>query len=275
MGTQQHYARPQPPLSAFIELFWSCESDTPAQRKDRRLPDGSMGLVINLRDDLIRVYDPLHPHQFQSYRGGVISGAHSTFTVIDSASRAAMVGVEFKPGGALPFLAWPAAELHNQVISLEMVWGAQAQHLREQLLAADTPARRFAILEQALLARLAPARISHPAVDYALSAFQHSAPAPSIAAVTERIGLSQTRFIQVFREAVGLTPKQFCRVQRFQQVLQRLESAAPARWAELALACGYFDQAHLIHDFQAFASLTPSAYLALRGEYRNHVPLVE
>lgn len=277
----QQYGHLRLPLSAFVEILWSYESnpsahtDPLAPTKERHLPDGSMALIINLRDDLIRIYDQQHPDQFQSYRGCIISGARSTFTSIDPTSQAAMLGIVFKPGGAGPFFAVPLADLHNQVIALEMVWGAQAQRLREQLLAAATPEHRFAILEQALLARLTPARISHPAVSFALQEFQQVPHLPTIAAVAERIGLSQTRFIQVFRDAVGLTPKQFCRVLRFQQVLRLLESDAPVKWAELSLSCGYFDQAHFIHDFQAFAGLTPSAYLALRGEHRNHVPLFE
>jgi AraC-like DNA-binding protein len=234
-----------------------------------------MGLVINLHDDLTRIYDRQQPDQFQSYRGSVISGAHSAYTILDSTGQARMLGVEFKPGGALPFLGLPAAELHNQTLSLEAIWGAAAQRLRDDLLAAATPAQRFALLEAALLARLHPERMAHPAVGYALAAL-HSAPlTPTMAAVTERIGLSQTRFIQVFREAVGLAPKQYCRVRRFQHVLRALEGDAPVKWAELAQRSGYFDQAHLIHDFHAFAGLTPTAYLALRGAERNHIALVE
>ncbi len=216
----QHRVVPHAPLSAFVALLWSYEGDTPSQAKERRLPDGAMGLVINLRDDLTRVYDRRQPDQFQSYRGSVISGAHSVFTILDSTGPAHMLGVEFKPGGALPFLGLPSAELHNQVISLETIWGASAQRLRDDLLAAATPARRFALLEEALLARLRPERVAHPAVGYALAALQSAPQQPSMAAVTERIGLSQTRFIQVFREAVGLTPKQYCRVRRFQHVLR-------------------------------------------------------
>jgi AraC-like DNA-binding protein len=271
----QHRVVPSAPLSTFVALLWSYEGDTPGQGKERRLPDGAMGLVINLRDDLTHIYDRQQPDHFQIYRGSVISGAHSAFTILDSTGPACMLGAEFRPGGALPFLGLPAAALHNQVLSLEAIWGAAAQRLRDDLLAATTPTRRFALLEAALLARLNPARVAHPAVGFALAAL-HSAPhAPTMAAVTERIGLSQTRFIQVFREAVGLTPKQYCRVRRFQHVLRMLEGGAPVKWAELALTSGYFDQAHLIHDFQAFAGLTPTAYLTLRGDERNHIALVE
>jgi AraC-like DNA-binding protein len=66
--------------------------------------------------------------------------------------------------------------------------------------------------------------------------------------------------IQLFREHVGLTPKLFCRVRRFRAALDRIENGIPVRWAELAADCGYFDQAHLIRDFRAFAGITPLKY---------------
>jgi AraC-like DNA-binding protein len=268
-----HHFIPHPPLSAFVEILWLYQGDTPSHKKERRLPDGSMALVINLRDDLIRIYDRCQHDQFQNYRGCVISGAHSEVMLIDTTSQAEVLGVQFKRGGAFPFLSLPAAELHNEIISLDMLWGAAAIDLREQLLAARTPERRFQLLEQFLLARLAQSRTVHPAVTFALKEFQDVSCSPTIATVTERIGMSQTRFIQVFREAVGLTPKQYCRVLRFQEVLRVLERGVSGSMAALAMNCGYYDQAHFIHDFQAFSGLTPGAYLSLRGEHRNHIAL--
>jgi AraC-like DNA-binding protein len=73
-------------------------------------------------------------------------------------------------------------------------------------------------------------------------------------------GLSHTKFIQLFREHVGLTPKLFCRVRRFRTLLNRIEKGLPVNWAGLAADCGYFDQAHLIRDFRAFAGITPIDY---------------
>ncbi len=203
----------------------------------------------------------------------MISGAHSQFSLIDATGQSSMMGVHFKPGGAFPFLPLPAAELHNEVVDLDILWGAVAIDLREQLLEARTPESRFHILEQFLLARLAPSRTGHSAVPLALKALQNASHLPTIATVTEQIGISQTRFIQVFRETVGLTPKQFSRIQRFQEVLRLLERGEPGHWAEIALDCGYFDQAHFNHDFQEFAGLAPGAYFSLRGEHRNHIPL--
>jgi methylphosphotriester-DNA--protein-cysteine methyltransferase len=92
--------------------------------------------------------------------------------------------------------------------------------------------------------------------------------------VTDQIGLSQRRFIQVFRDEVGLTPKLFCRIQRFQEVLRRIGKGQQFEWVDVALDCGYYDQAHFINDFQAFSGLNPTAYLAHpRDRNPNHVPI--
>jgi AraC-like DNA-binding protein len=73
-------------------------------------------------------------------------------------------------------------------------------------------------------------------------------------------GFSHTHFIQLFREQVGLTPKLFGRIRRFQMLLGRIDKGLPLNWADAATDCGYFDQAHLIHDFRAFAGVTPLEY---------------
>jgi AraC-like DNA-binding protein len=125
-------------------------------------------------------------------------------------------------------------------------------------------------VEQALLAKLAQPLSLHPAVSFALQALPHSR---TIADVSEKIGLSERRFIQLFSQEVGLTPKLFWRVQRFQKVLTMLKKAQTVDWLALALDCNYFDQAHFIHDFQAFAGINPTAYLNQRTEHHNHVPL--
>ncbi len=265
---------PQPPLADFIELFWLYEGHDVPHAKERLLPTGTVELIINLRDDMLRVYDWLNTDQFQSFDGALICGPHSECFVIDPVtSQDLILGVHFKPGGTFPFFKLPADELHNTHVSLDTLWGAEAGYLREQLLEAATPETRFRILEQFLLAQAARPLARHPAVTFALKELHTVPPTRTISDVTEQIGLSSRRFIQVFSEEVGLTPKLFCRIRRFQEVLHLIEREQQVEWADIALTCGYFDQAHFIHDFRAFSGLNPTAYLAQRSEHLNHVPL--
>jgi AraC-like DNA-binding protein len=166
--------------------------------------------------------------------------------------------------------------MHNAVLSLDTLWGSTADNLLDTLRKAQTPEMKFRTLEQALLAHARLPLTRHPAVAFALREFQGVRPHLStrtISDVTGQIGLSPRRFIQIFSDEVGLTPKLFCRVLRFQEVLRLIGKAQQVGWTNIALTCGYFDQAHLIRDFQAFSGLNPTAYLTQRGEHPNHVPL--
>jgi AraC-like DNA-binding protein len=264
---------PRPPLSDFVDLFWSCEGYGPPHGKERVVPTGTMQLIVNLSENELRVYDRRDHDRFHSFGGSLISGTHSEFVVIDTASQAFTVGVHFKAGGAFPFLGVSAGELRDADAPLDALWGAKAAELRGRLLESQTPEARFRVLERTLLAQVARPSTRHPAVALTLEEFRGAPHTKTVKEVGERTGLSQRRFIQLFREEVGLTPKLFCRIRRFQEVIRLIGSGQRPEWAELALRCGYFDQAHFVHDFREFSGTTPTAYLRNRGEHPNHVPL--
>lgn len=272
MTVLEHFL-PSPPLSAYIEAFCFYAGDVPLHTRERCLPTGSMAVVINLGHDTFRVAGPEHADQFHSFHGGVFNGAFSQYTLIDPTTLVTTMSICFKPGGACLFLPMPASEMTNQVVDLFTLWGTAALDLREQLQSARTRSDMVRMLECFFLVRLAWERTLHPAIPFALDLFETGKGRRSILEVTAQLGMSPKRFIQLFEEAVGLTPKVFCRLLRFQETLAQIEEGQRTSWADLALDCGYFDQAHFIHDFQAFSGLMPQVYLAQRSPYRNHVPL--
>jgi hypothetical protein len=142
----RHYV-PRPPLSNFVDLFWLYQGYTQPHDKERLLPNGSMDLVVNLKDDEARVYDRRDASRFQSTRGAILIGAQSEFFVLDTAQQMSVIGVHFKPGGAFPFFKLPAGEFHNQHLSLDLLWGPAAHQLRDRLLEAPTPETKFQLLE--------------------------------------------------------------------------------------------------------------------------------
>ncbi|HKV42208.1 MAG TPA: helix-turn-helix domain-containing protein [Blastocatellia bacterium] len=265
--------KPGPPLSDFVEALWSFEGYDAPHLRERVLPQGSMDLVINLRDDRLRTYESNSPYTARTFRGCLVSGARSEFVIIEKPSTL-MAGVSFKPGGAFPFFNLPVGELYNQQVSLDDLWGSAANDLRDQLLEVQTPEARFLILERTLIARAIRPLAPNQAVAFALRQFENLSPMRTIGGVTGELGLSPRRFIQVFNDAVGLTPKLFCRIRRFQGVLRSISTGKSIDWPALAVDCGYFDQAHFIHDFKAFSGLSPTTYAANRTEQQNHVPLI-
>jgi AraC-like DNA-binding protein len=265
---------PAPPLSDFVEAIWLAEVSGATPCKERTLPDGSTELVIDLRGDALEVADGPGHARLHSHRGGILIGPRSeSFNIIDATGETAVLGVHFRPGGVFPFLAPPAGELSNAVVSIEDIWGARARELRERLLMDRRPAARFRIVERFLLAMAARPLVRHVAVHFALEELRR-APLARISEITDRIGISQRRFIQVFRDEVGLPPKLFARVRRFQAVLELIAPMREVDWASVAARCGYYDQSHFVNDFRAFSGLTPTAYLARRGaRHPSHVPL--
>jgi AraC-like DNA-binding protein len=265
---------PKPPLNEFVGLFWFYDRYTAGDHKQERLmPDGSVELVINLRENESRIYDRRDLNSFNRFPGAVVCGPQSKFFVIDTAQQASVVGIHFKPGGAFPFFRLPLDELHNVHVSLEDLWGAEAGLLRERLLEAATPQEKLDILECCLLAQIRRPLERHRAVNGALALFRNPFAAPPISDVSDEIGISSRHLIQLFSSEVGLTPKLFCRLRRFQQALRLIDEQKEFDWAELAAECGYFDQAHFIHDFKGFSGISPTTYLALKTEHLNHVPI--
>lgn len=267
-----HTYLPRSPLSQFVAFLWFREGYNLPKAQSRLLPIGSMELVINLRSDAIPLFDPHTRARCGSTRGSRICGVHSSGFIIDNDSNVSFMGVHFKAGGGAPFFALSAKELHNQIISLDELWNRRAGELRDRLLEVPTLETRFLVLEHFLLTVMAQPPKRHPVVDFALREFGRS-PAPTVGAVTDQIGLCARHFSQLFRDQVGLTPKLFCRVQRLRQVLYLLAGKEHADWIDIALTCGYFDQAHFIHDFRTFAGCTPTDYLKQRGFHPCHVVL--
>jgi AraC-like DNA-binding protein len=272
----EHYLyKPPPPLDRFVEVIWVSEGDPRPHPRERLLPDGSAELVVNLHEERIPLYQGENGERCQVFRGSVICGPHSQFFAIDTTAHLNVAGVHFKPGGAYPFLKLPSGAIHNLHVGLDTLWGARAGEMRERLLASKTPQTKCRVLEEVLLAELAGPPERHPAVAFALNEFHVAPETQKISDVTDRLGLSARRFIDVFRREVGLTPKLFCRVRRFQKVLRHITAGQTVDWAEIALTCGYFDQAHFIHDFRAFSGINPSSYLADHTSHMNHVPMRE
>jgi AraC-like DNA-binding protein len=267
---------PPPPLDRFVDVLWLYKGYQPAHAhsKERLMPDGSVALVINLRDDVTRIYDRNHLEKCHTMPGAILCGVHTECFVIDTKEQADVVGVQFRPGGAFPFLGLPPGETHNLHVPLDALWGSLAKEVRERLLGARSETETFQILESMLLARARGAFDRHPAVAFALKEFQGTAHARAVGEVTEQTGLSARRFIDVFEKEVGLTPKLFCRVRRFQKVLRLIRSGREIDWTEIALSCGYYDQAHFIHDFRAFSGVNPSTYVASFTPHMNHVPIL-
>lgn len=266
---------PRPPLHQFIESIWLFETPPAPHSLQRILPNGKSQLIINLKEDQIRSYDPETGKLSGTVRGTILTGVQTRFSIIDTAEQELVMGAVFRPGGTRPFLRMPAFEIADMDVELESIWDrSTARTLRERLLETEGADARLRLLEQILLDTLT-SHLLHPSVVYALETFVRRPLYTSVGEVTDQIGMSPKRFIERFKTEVGYTPKQFCRILRFQQVVSQAHQKTSIDWSGLALDCGYFDQAHFIHDFRSFAGFTPTAYQSIQTEFQNHVKFLQ
>jgi AraC-like DNA-binding protein len=265
-----HLVRPPSPgLAPFIDAIWYFEGRF-QHRLERILPSGQMQLLVNLDENELRSYHGDGYRAVERIRGAGIAGPFARHFGIDTAEQRAIMGVNFRPGGAFPFFRAPASAMSDQHVELDALWGRDGELLRERLLDAPTPEAKLRALENAIVESAARPFERDLCIDFAVDAFERGV---TVREVTSRLGMTPRRFIDRFVQKVGLTPKRFARVQRFQRLLSAVERGHRIDWARAAVACGYFDQAHLIHDFSTFAGINPTAYGPRSPRERNHVPL--
>ena len=275
--------RPLPPLDRWIDCLWLCRSEPRPRALERVLPSGGSQLILNLAEDETRIYREVPPEggsrpyilECERSPGSVLTGMSTRFHLIDTDEQAYAAGIVFRAGGTVPFVAPPAYELSDAEVPLDCLWGrSSVQRVRDQLLSASSPDAALDRLE-ATLEQVWREKAAHPAVQHALRTFRADPAVARVREVTDQIALSPKRFIERFKADVGVTPKRYCRLLRFQRVVSHAHQSAPTDWAGLALDCGYFDQAHLIHEFREFSGLTPTAYEAHRTTFRNHVTFLQ
>lgn len=254
-----------------MDHLWAL-TDAPGHARERIVPSGTIELVINLHEDAFRIYEPV-TGQERRFRGVIASGCYGAAFDIDTRAHARVLGVHFKPGGPGRLLGVPPGALASTHVGLEDLWGRGAAELRERLCEAATVREQLELLEQDLSMRLPERLRRRPAVIAGLAALEQ--PRVEVGRVVGTLGLSRRRFIEVFTEDVGMAPKRYSMVRRFQRALAWAMQRPSRGWARIALECGYCDQAHLCRDWAELTGLSPGELLALRGVQAkdNHVAL--
>ena len=262
-------------LAAHVDSIWFASRAALPHRRERSLPTGRVDIVVPLLQDSVVRFASVDDAEALHFRGAVVSGAHDRFAVRGMGGASAVIGVHFKAAGAAAFLGGALGELRNRTVLLDALWGPVARDWRERLQGAPSLAERFRIVELALLARMqAPSPIDG-AVAQALRGIERDPSTARIDALQRASMCSPQRFIHRFEAAVGMTPKRFARVARFNAMLRRLVQCGKPDWAGLAAEAGYCDQSHLIAEFKRLAGVTPSVYAPMHAHQPTHVPIIE
>jgi len=270
-----HARRPRSPLDTCLTVIWTVQASAGPRALERVLPSGTAQFVINLAENRTRSYDQRQGFRCTENAGSLLGGPRTGYEIIDTDEQTDVVGACVAPGGLAFLTAPPAAAFAECDVPLDALWGHHVvDRLRTRLCEARSPAARLDVLEAALLAQWRD-RALHPAVACALETFARRPAVSTVRDAVEAAGVSARHLIDRFTAQVGLTPKRFCRVRRFQRAIALAHSGQAEEWAAIAADCRFADQSHLVHEFRAFAGLPPSAYLDHRTPHRNHVTFLQ
>jgi len=234
-------------LAPYLDCLWTCLVRPGGQALSHRvLPD-------NCIDILWQDSAPL----------GGVAGMMSTVIDVPVNRPVRTIAVRFKPGAAAYFFDTPLHELTDLHPSLDQLWtDGEAQRFADALWSRElSDLQAVAVIERLLLQRLRASHAKPGLAEAAVKAIAGSHGTVRIEALADALGVSRQHLASQFRVRVGLPAKLFARVCRFQHASERLRAGPPADWAALALDLGYYDQPHMIHEFQALAASTPQSFV--------------
>jgi AraC-like DNA-binding protein len=242
-------------LKPFVEEVSLIENDS-NETSFRILPDGSPTIILGLTKSGLG-NDWLMPD-----RSGLAFGGVQTRTLKKRLPRGTTgVSVRFKIGGAAPFFPIPLSEVANRHVHVNELWPGVGERLSESLFAAESHGERMALLQDALVDRLKSCEeFSSIRIVRATVKLAQQAGMRRVGDLAKRIGVSNRHLNRAFQNAIGISPKQFVRILRFQQVVKVARQNAALNWAEIAADTDYYDQSHLIAEFKRLTGMTPTTF---------------
>jgi AraC-like DNA-binding protein len=260
---QYREIKPGPSVGRFVKCYWILEDHCPAPVVQTIVPDGRSELIINLAHPFQHEIEGQWHAQPDIFFVGQITGPF----LVRPQGPSTTIGVRFRPEGAGHLFGVPMSELTDAVMPLSDI-SRTLHDLLDHLQELPSLAQHIVAIEE-VLGALADRRVEDQLISAAVKTLEQANGSIGIRHLSDSFGLSSRQFERRFRTAVGIPPKLFCRMQRFQQVFQTI-NRADANWVDVAVICGYYDQAHLIRDFREFSGTTPTALTAAEFDLTRH-----
>jgi AraC-like DNA-binding protein len=267
---------PSAPLDRFVGRIIYYEGYEPPHRLDRFLPDGNTEIVFNLTESPQDIFDNDTLKSMRSYRDVWVSGVRTRPITIPSGRGCRMVVIIAKRGRASRWYPLPLDELRDMVVPGELVFGREILELRNRFVEAGSVDRIIRLAESFLMRLLREESCPGPessCIEYSVSSIVSDTGCLNLKQLSERIGYSQKHFIDLFKRHVGVSPKRYLRIMRFQKAILQIETGETLPWDQVAAEAGYYDQSHFIHDFKSFSGFTPGEYLRMKSSTLNYVPV--
>ena len=250
---------PSPHLAEFIKCFWSIEDSLgSAGGPEPVVPDGCLEIVFNLADRFQRFHSD---NDVETQPAAIVAGQMRRSVLIKPTGRISLLGIRFQHAGAFPFFQFSLSELTDRIEDIDSVWGADGREIEERICEAGTFTERVAIIETIFTVRLIANKKFDSSIVEAARMIAGNDDTMPIRKVAKLLGVSERRLEREFKQKIGVSPKLFSRIIRFQKLLKSLESNGSEGLLDKALAVGYYDQAHMLHEFKEFAGKSPTTFI--------------
>lgn len=264
MSDQWVLGRPAPALRPLIDGYVGYHATAQAPAIHRGLPSRHLTLIASIGDPIDVVAQTDRAQRPERYRV-VLGGLQAGPALIASPAVQEGVAVELTPLGCRALLGMPAGALWNTSVEAADVLGRPAEELWERLHHEQDWAGRFSACDDVLCRMVAASQAASPPAEVAAAweLVVASGGTVGVADLAARLHWSRRHLTQRFTTEFGLPPKVAARVVRFERASRMLRSPRRPAPAEVAAACGYYDQPHLNRDFVALAGCPPAEWLQL------------
>ena len=253
--------RPAPPLRPLIDSYVGYRQVGLAAGVHRGLPSRHLTFIVSVGEP-IHVVAQTDPAQAPASYELVLSGLQASPALIGRGGDEEGVAVELTPLGCRALLGFPSQVLWNQSLEAADVIGRAAAELRERLHHSTGWRDRFGACDEVLGRLLKRTRAAAPEVQEAWRLVVHSGGTAPVAGIAAEVGWSRRQLARRFTDEFGLPPKLASRVVRFERARRMLQRPGRPALADVAAACGYYDQPHLNRDFVELAGCPPLEWLA-------------
>jgi AraC-like DNA-binding protein len=261
---------PSKPLEKYIKYYWTLENARAAnpQGPERIFPDGCVELMFHY-GDVFRKY--LGAKEVYTQSRSFIHGQLKNFIEVEPTGKIGTFSIRFTPAGLHHFLPINIDDITEHDVSVADLWGRPGAILEEQIMEAPDAAKRIRIVENFLLKRLTVAQNSQDIISHCVCAISTSRGLVSIDKLSKDINIGKRHLERKFLNAVGLSPKLFTRIIRFQYALNVIDKMPQGTLTGVAYDMGFYDQSHFIKDFREFTGLNPKQYFVSNLEFAKHL----
>lgn len=249
---------PTKELRPYVRYCWTLKCDEPF--KVLTFPIGCPQMIFHRGTPLSIQELSTVQHSF-TVSGQVNFPAH-----IQSRGDLEMIVTVFYPHTIGMFIDTPPSAFYNQEISGYDIGDKQLNLLADRILDCADSAAAISLIEQWLTSRIKPS-LNNRRIGATLSTMLFN-PSTHVGKLAEIACLGKKQFMRVFRECVGMNPKEYGRIVRFQRVLRMMQLGC-RNYADIACAGGYADQSHFIREFRQFSGLTPRQLTGYQAPYSD------